>query len=174
MQQDGFDISLFPKKDTPAVTGDFDVTLFPKKDPDAPAATSTGLDLSLFPAKEKKKTIEEKIAGAIGPGRFSEVNEANKNLNFVQRGLTPDNYPKLKDAEGRDITHRLAAEKDEDGRWWVFPTVIQDPQTGELKDLNPPFVVLRYDTGNVIIENPKFQKEAFEYAKQTGERIEIF
>lgn len=65
MQQDGFDISLFPKKDTPVVSQDFDVTMFPKKT--EPSAAS--MDMTLFPKKvqpEKKKTVEEKIAGSIG------------------------------------------------------------------------------------------------------------
>lgn len=112
---------------------------------------SLSLDPNLFPAEEKKKTIEEKIAGAIGGGVFADINEKNSDLNFVDRALHPEKYPKLTGPDGEQMSHKLAAERDSDGKWWVFPTIIQDKETGELKELA--------------------LDEAMDYAKSTGERI---
>lgn len=83
MQQDDFDISLFPKKETPAIGGDFDITVFPKKQPEKPEE----LDMSLFPKKvqaEKKKALTEKVGDAIGPN-----GEPISMAELYQYGSTP-------------------------------------------------------------------------------------
>ncbi len=66
-----------------------------------------------------------KEAQTCGPD-FDAVTDKYQNLNFVQRALYPSNYPVIENPDGSVSTHLLAAEKDEDGNWFVFPTIIQD------------------------------------------------
>ena len=42
---------------------------------------------------------------------------------FVQRINNPSKYPYIRNNDGSISTHRMAAETDEDGNWFVFPTI---------------------------------------------------
>jgi len=42
---------------------------------------------------------------------------------FVQRINNPAKYPYIRNNDGSISTHRMAAETDEDGNWFVFPTI---------------------------------------------------
>lgn len=73
-----------------------------------------------------------------------------KHLEFVQRVLDPSLNPRPVDmGDGYVASHQMAAEVDEKGDWYVFPTIVN--QGGELQQL---------DTG-----------AAFDYAKTSGEII---
>ena len=58
----------------------------------------------------------------------------NAEKNFVQRIMSPDDYPKLYDNPGGEMgdpsTHSMAADVDKNGNWFVYPTVVQDPMGG--------------------------------------------
>ena len=61
------------------------------------------------------------------------VDQLNPNsLNFVDRYLNPDQYPVIENADGTVSTHKMAAEADAAGNWYVFPTIVQGGD-GELK-----------------------------------------
>jgi len=42
---------------------------------------------------------------------------------FLDRILNPEKYPYIKNKDGSVSTHRMAAETDERGNWYVFPTI---------------------------------------------------
>jgi len=75
----------------------------------------------------------------------------NKDLNFVKRATEPDKYPSLQTEDGKEKTHKLEWGDDGVGNYYVYPTIIQDKKTGELKELN--------------------SKDAFNYAMESGEYI---
>lgn len=58
----------------------------------------------------------------------------NANKNFVQRILNPEGKPTLDVGGGNFATHRMAWTT-VDGKPIVYPTVIQNPQTGKLQEL---------------------------------------
>ena len=71
--------------------------------------------------------LEKKVKGVL---------DANKHMNFVQRLIDADKYPKMKNPNGSYSTHSMSSGERE-GKGYVFPTVIQDKKTGELKRLEP-------------------------------------
>tara|TARA_R110000782_G_scaffold103381_4_gene190850 strand:+ start:90 stop:3440 length:3351 start_codon:yes stop_codon:yes gene_type:complete len=81
---------------------------------------------------------------------WSEKLKQNSGMNFVQRAINPNIFPRINNADGSVSTHLMAAEVDENGDWYAFPTIIQDG-SGEL----------------IKMSNP----EAFDYAKRSGENI---
>lgn len=61
----------------------------------------------------------------------------NANLNWVDRGLYPENYPSIiLDEDNNRATHMLSDTRDETGMGYVFPTIIQKGN-GELEMLEP-------------------------------------
>ena len=83
----------------------------------------------------------------------------NADKNFVQRVMFPEQAPSITnyDNAGRvtgHSTHSMAADVDDVGNWFVYPTVVQQSD-GSLKRLQQ------------TRDNP----EAFKHAAQTGERI---
>ena len=80
--------------------------------------------------------------------------EQNKDMNFVQRINHPEAFPKLYDNPGgffgESSTHSMAAEVDEKGEWFVYPTVVPKGD-GSLRRMTNP--------------------EAAAHAKSTGEQI---
>ena len=74
------------------------------------------------------------------------LSERNKSLNWVERGLNPNNYPRIDNDDGTFSTHRLAYSTGDNGEAYVYPTIIQQ-EDGSLKQLS--------------------DKEAWEYAKRT-------
>jgi len=82
---------------------------------------------------------------------FSDALNKNKTKNFVRRILDPNIYPRIDNKDGTISTHRMAS-GESDGRYFAYPTIIQDSH-GQLQQLK--------------------DKEAFNYARQTGESIEF-
>ncbi len=56
------------------------------------------------------------------------------NLNFVQRIKNPAIFPNIPNPDGSISTHLMAAETDENGNWYVFPTIVQN-EDGSLEKL---------------------------------------
>lgn len=73
-------------------------------------------------------------------------------LNFEQRILHASKSPSLKNKDGSVSTHRMAWGEVDD-KFVAYPTIVQDPKTKKLKQLG--------------------DREAFEYAMQTGEYREF-
>lgn len=63
------------------------------------------------------------------------LSQRNKSLNWVERGLNPDNYPKINNEDGTFSTHRLAYSTGDNGEAYVYPTIIQNDK-GELEQLD--------------------------------------
>lgn len=78
----------------------------------------------------------------------------NSDKNFVQRIMNHAKAPRLYDNAGGELgspsTHSMAADVDQDGNWFVYPTVVQRPD-GNLQRLS--------------------RNEAWQFAGETGERI---
>lgn len=59
----------------------------------------------------------------------------NRNLNWVERGLNPDKYPKIDNKDGSFSTHRLEYATGDKGEAYVYPTIIQK-EDGTLKQMD--------------------------------------
>lgn len=83
---------------------------------------------------------------------------------FVDRINNPEKYPFIRNKDGSISTHRMAAEVDEKGNWYAFPTIVMLP-SGELYQFNDNNQAMRYAlrTGNFL--PMKNKDEAIEYAK---------
>jgi len=83
-----------------------------------------------------------------------DIMEKHQDFNFVKRIMYPEVYTKLFDNEGglmgEPSTHSMAWGTDDKGEAFAYPTVVQTPE-GPLKRLG--------------------EKEAWQHAKDTGERI---
>ena len=75
--------------------------------------------------------------------------QENKDKPFVKRVLKPDN--KYVEVEGMKATHLMAAEIDENGNAWAFPTLVKD-ENGELIKFDDSFEAMEYNKkkGNAI------------------------
>lgn len=78
---------------------------------------------------------------------------SNANKNFVQRIISPGNYPVLQQPDGSIATHKMSWAT-VGGVPTVFPMIVQDPKKGELQAFQTP-------------------KEALDYAMQTGEYVQF-
>lgn len=89
---------------------------------------------------------------------------ADKQPEFIDRINNPDKYPVIWNDDGSYSTHRMAAEVDENGNWYVFPTIVQLP-SGELYQFQDNGQAMDYNmrTGNFLPMPNK--KEAIDYAK---------
>jgi len=63
------------------------------------------------------------------------ISNRNKNLNWVKRGLNPNDYPKILNKDGSYSTHKLAYSTGDRGEAYVYPTIIQNSK-GQLEQLN--------------------------------------
>jgi hypothetical protein len=63
------------------------------------------------------------------------LSQRNKHLNWVERGLSPDNYPKIDNKDGSFSTHKLAYGTGDKGEAYIYPTIIQN-DNGELEQLD--------------------------------------
>ncbi len=84
--------------------------------------------------------------------RLSEILTQNASKNFAQRILEPDKHPSLDFGGGRTGTH-LMSWGETDGRYLVFPTIIDEGKKRGLRKYSP--------------------NEAFNSALTTGEFIEF-
>jgi len=82
----------------------------------------------------------------------------NKGKNFVQRILNPNAYPSLEewDGPGTSGTHAMSYVSGKKNKFHVYPEIIQDKKTGEMK---------YFGKNN--------RKAAWDYAKKTGEYITV-
>ena len=70
---------------------------------------------------------------------FNILNQ-HKNLNFVKRIINPQQYPRMARpdlGENAYQTHLMSYGTDDSGKWKVFPMVVQEPQTGLLREMQP-------------------------------------
>ena len=83
---------------------------------------------------------------------------------FINRINNPQDYPVIWNEDGSYSTHRMAAEMDDKGNWYVFPTIVQMP-TGELYQFKDSSQAMDYNlrTGNYL--PMKSKEEALSYAE---------
>lgn len=83
---------------------------------------------------------------------------------FLNRINNPSKYPVITNEDGSVSTHRMAAEMDENGNWFVFPTIVQFPD-GTLHQFQDVTTAMQYNlrTGNFLKMGNK--EQALEYAK---------
>jgi len=94
---------------------------------------------------------------------------------FIDRINNPSKYPYIRNSDGSISTHRMAAEIDENGEWYVFPTI--QMINGKLKqfDDNRQAMDAALATGN-FIKMPNKQ-EAVQYASggyKKGTQLETY
>jgi len=78
----------------------------------------------------------------------------NNSKNFVKRILLPEAYPTLKEGENQVATHKMAW-GESDGKYYVFPTVMQE-ESGNLKDYGKSaFDVAMKRREFISFDNPK-------------------
>ena len=80
------------------------------------------------------------------------LSQRNKSLNWVERGLNPNNYPTIDNGDGTFSTHRLEYKTGDNGEAYVYPAIIQQ-EDGSLKKLT--------------------SDEAWKYAKDTNTAMRI-
>jgi hypothetical protein len=83
---------------------------------------------------------------------------------FVDRINNPQNYPYKENEDGSISTHRMAAEIDEEGNWFVFPTIVQLP-TGELYEFKDNNTAMEYNRRTNNFLPMKTKDEAIKYAE---------
>lgn len=83
---------------------------------------------------------------------------------FVDRINNPEKYPFIRNKDGSISTHRMAAEVDEKGNWYAFPTIVMLP-SGELYQFEDNNQAMNYAlrTGNFLPMKDK--DEAIKYAE---------
>lgn len=59
---------------------------------------------------------------------ISKILSENKNKSFVQRILNPHAYPVLQNPDGTVSTHSMAWAEANDGKFYVYPTVLTTPK----------------------------------------------
>ena len=89
--------------------------------------------------------------------------EANKGKNFVKRIRDPNIYPRIDNEDGTQSTHRMA-DAEADGRYYVYPTIIQD-MDGSLIQIDGDQAFDYARKNNEWIEFPS-QEEASQFAKE--------
>jgi hypothetical protein len=98
-----------------------------------------------------------------------------KEPEFIDRINNPEKYPYVKNKDGSVSTHRMAAEVDEDGNWFVFPTIQFDGKKLKQYKTNEEALEAAISSGN-FIKMPS-QEEAINYAKggyKIGTPLETF
>ena len=95
---------------------------------------------------------------------------------FLDRIMNPQKYPFITNKDNSISTHRMAAEVDENGNWFVFPTIAMLP-TGELYEFKDPQQAMDYNlkVGNFL--PMKSKEEALAYAAngyKKGTPLETF
>lgn len=83
---------------------------------------------------------------------------------FVDRIKNPDKYPNIKNKDGSFSTHKMAAEVDDNGNWYVFPTIVQMP-SGDLYQFKDNRLAMQYNLrNNNYIPMPN-KERALKYAE---------
>lgn len=84
--------------------------------------------------------------------RILSILDENKRKNFVKRIMKPDKYPVINNEDGSVSSH-LMGYGEADGRYYVYPTIIQSKRKGDLVRLS--------------------DDDAWTYSQETGEYIEF-
>lgn len=94
---------------------------------------------------------------------------------FINRINNPEKYPYIENKDGTFSTHKMAAEVDEKGNWYVFPTIVQLP-SGELYEFKDPYQAMNYNLNSNNFLPMKSKKEALDYTKnyKKGTLLESF
>jgi hypothetical protein len=95
---------------------------------------------------------------------------------FIDRINNPDKYPFITNEDGSISTHRMAAEVDENGNWFVFPTIVLMPD-GTLKEFEDNAEALDYNLSIGNFLPMKNKNEAIKYAEggyKKGTTLETF
>jgi len=98
-----------------------------------------------------------------------------KEPEFIDRILNPKKYPFITNKDGSISTHEMAAEVDENGNWFVFPTIQYDGKTLRRFESNEKAMEHAFKTNNFLPMSSK--KEAIDYAKggyKKGTALETF
>ena len=98
-----------------------------------------------------------------------------KEPEFIDRILNPKKYPFITNKDGSISTHEMAAEVDENGNWFVFPTIQYDGKTLRRFESNEEAMEHAFKTNNFLPMSSK--KEAIDYAKggyKKGTALETF
>jgi len=101
---------------------------------------------------------------------------ADKKLNFIKRIENPKDSPFLTNEDGSVSTHRMAAEVDEDGNWYAFPTIVELPD-GTLHQFKENRVAMDYAIRTGEFLKMPGQREAIDYAEggyKVGTPLETF
>ena len=93
-------------------------------------------------------TDEDNAIRAKGSKIQSPTIAPDSKLNFEQRILRPNDYPSVDNGDGSFSTHRMAY-GETDGRYLAYPTIVQEPGSKKLKELD--------------------DRSAYEYAMRSGE-----
>lgn len=73
--------------------------------------------------------------GKVNPRVYEDLLRRNQNVPFVKRIADPTKVSPLDRGNGEYSTHSMAADVDEDGQWYVYPTVVEiDGVLVDLKD----------------------------------------
>jgi len=97
--------------------------------------------------------------GLLSPGKL----QAKKPPEFLDRIYNPDKYPYIDNGDGTISTHKMAAETDGNGKWFVFPTIQFDGQKLVAYDSNEEAMQNALATGN-FLEMPS-KEDAISYAQ---------
>lgn len=82
---------------------------------------------------------------------------------FLDRIYNPEKYPYIENGDGSVSTHRMSAERDEDGTWYVFPTI--QMIDGKLIPFEDNFEALESAKANNNYLVMPSKDEAISYAK---------
>jgi hypothetical protein len=87
-----------------------------------------------------------------------------KQPEFLDRIENPEKYPVIKRDNGNISTHRMSAEVDENGNWFVFPNIVM-LESGELYEFEDSQQAMQYNLKNNNFLPMPSKKEAIDYAK---------
>ncbi|CAO0822430.1 hypothetical protein DFAR_3060003 [Desulfarculales bacterium] len=92
---------------------------------------------------------------------FTKVLQDNQHLDFVDRIMKPEQYPVIENPDGTVSTHKMAS-GEVNGKNIVYPTIVRDKVSGELREL-PPQEAMKYaaDTGEHISFPTREEAERF-------------
>ncbi len=82
---------------------------------------------------------------------------------FIDRINNPQDYPVINNIDGSVSTHRMAAEVDENGNWYVFPTIQMEDGVLKVYKTNQEAMKNALATGNYLKAPSK--EEAIKYAE---------
>ena len=86
--------------------------------------------------------------------------DANKHMNFVQRILEPQKFPRYNNADGSYSTH-LMSDAEVDGKHIVYPSLIHYPHEKQLRLLGPDQALHHAMNTGEYVEFPTAEKASW-------------